>query len=80
MKTINIFGEYIEGEEVEYTDQPYKNIIIVEDNKGDKHVVHRDTVDVKHKRTRSRAGVRFDLLACQANGRKGPIRKWRRIG
>lgn len=79
MKTINIFGEYIEGEEVEYTDQPYKNIIIVEDNKGDKHVVHRDTVDVKHKRTRSRAGVRFDLLACQANGRKGPIRKWRRI-
>lgn len=80
MKTINIFGEYIEGEEVEYTDQPYKNIIIVEDNKGDKHVVHRDTVDVKHKRTRSRAGVRLDLLACQANGRKGPIRKWRRIG
>lgn len=80
MKTINIFGEYIEGEEVEYPDQPYKNIIIVEDRKGDKHVVHRDTVDVKHKRTRSRAGVRFDLLACQANGRKGPVRKWRRIG
>ncbi len=80
MHIANIFGEYIEGEEVEYTDQPYKNIIIVEDRKGDKHVVHRDTVDEKHKRTKSRAGVRFDLLACQANGRKGPIRKWRRIG
>ncbi|MDT2675079.1 hypothetical protein [Enterococcus dongliensis] len=80
MKTINIFGEYVEGKEVEYTDQPYKNIIIVEDRKGDTHVVHRDTVDVKHKRTRSRAGVKFDLLACQANGRKGPVRKWRRIG
>ncbi|MDT2613832.1 hypothetical protein [Enterococcus dongliensis] len=80
MHIANIYGEYVEGEEIEYPDQPYKNIIIVEDNKGDKHVVHRDTVDVKHKRTRSRAGVRFDLLACQANGRKGPIRKWRRIG
>lgn len=80
MHIANIYGEYIEGEEIEYPDQPYKNIIIVEDRKGDKHVVHRDTVDVKHKRTRSRAGVRFDLLACQANGRKGPIRKWRRIG
>ena len=80
MHIANIFGEYIEGEEIEYPDQPYKNIIIVEDHKGDKHVVHRDTVDVNHRRTRSRAGVRFDLLACQANGRKGPIRKWRRIG
>lgn len=80
MHIANIYGEYIEGKEIEYPDQPYKNIIIVEDNKGDKHVVHRDTVDVKHKRTRSRAGVKFDLLACQANGRKGPVRKWRRIG
>lgn len=75
MHVANIFGESIVGEEVEYTDQPYKNIIIVEDHKGDTHVVHRDTVDEKHKRTKSRAGVRFDLLACQANGRKGPIRK-----
>lgn len=80
MKTINIYGEYIEGEEIEYLDQPFKNIIIVEDQNGEKHVVHRETVDAKHKRTRSRAGVRFDLLACQANGRKGPTRKWRRIG
>lgn len=80
MKTINIFGEYVEGEEIEYPDRMYKNIIIIEDAKGDRHVVHRDTVDVNHTRTRSRAGVRFDLLACQANGRKGPVRKWRRIG
>ena len=80
MHIANIYGESIVGEEIEYLDQPYKNIIIVEDHKGDKHVVHRDTVDVNHRRTRSRAGVRFDLLACQANGRKGPVRKWRRIG
>lgn len=80
MKTINIYGEYIEGEEIEYLDQPFKNIIIVEDQNGDKHVVHKETVDPKHKRAASRAGVKFDLLACQANGRKGPMRRWRKIG
>ena len=80
MHTVNIYGESIVGEEIEYLDQPYKNIIIVEDSNGDKHVIHRDTIDRNRKRKPSRAGVRFDLLACQANGRKGPIRKWRRIG
>lgn len=80
MHVANIYGESIVGEEIEYLDQPYKNIIIVEDSNGDKHVIHRDTIDRNRKRKPSRAGVRFDLLACQANGRKGPIRKWRRIG
>ncbi len=80
MHIANIYGESIVGEEIEYLDQPYKNIIIVEDSNGDKHVVHKDTIDRNRKRKPSRAGVRFDLLACQANGRKGPIRKWRRIG
>ena len=80
MHTVNIYGESIVGEEIEYLDQPYKNIIIVEDSNGDKHVIHRDTIDRNRKRKPSRAGVRFDLLGCQTNGRKGPIRKWRRIG
>ena len=80
MKTINIFGEYIEGEEVEYTDQPPKNVIIVEDGSGVRHMVHRETLDPDFKRKPSRAGVRFDLLGCQAHGRKGTLRKWRRIG
>lgn len=80
MKTINIYGEYIEGEEVEYLDQPLKNVLIVEDENGVRHVVHKETVNPNHKRTPSRAGVKFDLLACQANGRKGTLRKWRRIG
>ena len=80
MKTINIFGEYIEGEEVEYTDQPPKNVIIVEDGSGVRHMVHRETLDPDFKRKPSRAGVRFDLLGCQANGRKGPMRRWRKIG
>ena len=80
MKTINIFGEYIEGEEVEYTDQPPKNVIIVEDGSGVRHMVHRETLDPDFKRKSSRAGVRFDLLGCQAHGRKGTLRKWRKIG
>lgn len=80
MKTINIYGEYIEGEEVEYTDQPPKNVIIVEDGSGVRHMVHRETLDPDFKRKPSRAGVRFDLLGCQAHGRKGTLRKWRKIG
>ena len=70
MHTVNIYGEFIVGEEIEYLDQPYKNIIIVEDSNGDKHVIHRDTIDRNRKRKPSRAGVRFDLLGCQAHGRK----------
>ncbi|WP_251868143.1 hypothetical protein [Enterococcus malodoratus] len=79
MKMINIYGEYIEGEEVEYTDQPPKNVIIVEDGSGVRHMVHRETLDPDFKRKPSRAGVRFDLLGCQAHGRKGTLRKWRKI-
>ena len=70
MHTVNIYGESIVGEEIEYLDQPYKNIIIVEDSNGDKHVIHRDTIDRNRKRKPSRAGVRFDLLGCQTYGRK----------
>ena len=70
MKMINIYGEYIEGEEVEYTDQPPKNVIIVEDGSGVRHMVHRETLDPDFKRKSSRAGVRFDLLGCQTHGRK----------
>ena len=62
MHIANIYGESIVGEEIEYLDQPYKNIIIVEDSNGDKHVVHKDTIDRNRKRKPSRAGVRFDLL------------------
>ncbi|WP_270329350.1 hypothetical protein [Enterococcus malodoratus] len=63
MHTVNIYGESIVGEEIEYLDQPYKNIIIVEDSNGDKHVIHRETIDRNRKRKPSRAGVRFDLFA-----------------
>ncbi len=70
MHIANIYGESIVGEEIEYLDQPYKNIIIVEDSNGDKHVVHRETLDPDFKRKPNRAGVRFDLLGCQTHGRK----------
>ncbi|MDT2395118.1 hypothetical protein [Enterococcus avium] len=49
MHIANIYGESIVGEEIEYLDQPYKNIIIVEDSNGDKHVVHKDTIDRNRK-------------------------------
>ena len=79
MKTINIYGEYVEGEEIEYLEDTPKNVIIIKDVSGVKHVIHKETLNPKFKRKARRAGVKFDLLACQANGRKGPIRKWRRI-
>lgn len=78
MKTVNIYGEHIEGQEIEYLDRPYKNIIIVEDEKGEKHVIHKDSLDKNNKRSISRANVAFDLKGCQAHGRKGPVRSWKR--
>ncbi|MBU5370051.1 hypothetical protein P7D98_21865 [Enterococcus avium] len=70
MKTVNIYGEAVEGEEIEYLDGRPKNVIILKDQSGVRHVVHKETVEQSFKRKPSRAGVRFDLHACQSHGRK----------
>jgi hypothetical protein len=70
MKTVNIYGEAVEGEEIEYLDGRPCNVIILQDQSGVRHVVHKETADQNFKRKPSRAGVRFDLLGCQTLGRK----------
>ena len=40
MKTVNIYGEVIEGKQV----KERNNVIIVEDLAGDRHVVHKSTI------------------------------------
>lgn len=70
MKIANIYGETVEGEEIEYINGRPDNVIILQDKSGVRHVVHRETADQIFKRKPSRAGVRFDLVACQKHGRK----------
>ncbi|WP_413538987.1 hypothetical protein [Enterococcus malodoratus] len=70
MKTVNIYGEAVEGEEIDYLDGRPSNVIILQDQSGVRHVIHRETADRSFKRKPSRAGVAFDLLSCQAHGRK----------
>ncbi|MGM0166964.1 hypothetical protein IGI39_001944 [Enterococcus sp. AZ135] len=70
MKTVNIYGEAVEGEEIDYLDGRPSNVIILQDQSGVRHVIHRETADQSFKRKPSRAGVAFDLLSCQAHGRK----------
>lgn len=70
MEYISIYGERIDGKIV----SELENTVVVEDKKGVRYLVHKNSIDPKRKKPK------FDLLACQANGRKEPIRKWRRIG
>ncbi|MGH1649606.1 hypothetical protein ABE945_17710 [Enterococcus gilvus] len=70
MKTVSIYGEPVEGKEINYLDGRPSNVIIIEDDSGVRHVVHKETSDPMFKRKPSRAGVRFDLLGCQVHGRK----------
>ena len=78
MKTVNIYGEAVEGEEIEYKGEPPKNGIIIEDSNKERHYIHKATLDHNFQRSKSRANVSFDLLGCQANGRSKINRIWRR--
>lgn len=77
LKAVNIYGETVEGEEIEYTAEPPKNGIIIEDSEKERHFIHKETLDRNFKRTKSRAGVSFDLLGCQRRGRSKINRTWR---
>ena len=77
MKTINIYGEPVEGEEIEYKGEPPKNGIIIEDHEKVRHFIHKESIDKNFKRAPSRAGVSFDLLGCQSNGRPKMSQIWR---
>lgn len=78
MKAINIYGELVEGEEIEYKEKPPRNGIIIEDCKKVRHYIHKESLNKDHKRIRSAKGYSFDLLGCQANGRPKMSKIWRR--
>ena len=78
MKVINIYGELVEGEEIEYKEQPPKNGIIIEDRNRVTHYIHKESLDKDHKRVRSAKGYSFDLLECQTYGRPKMSKIWRR--
>lgn len=78
MKTVNIYGEAVEGEEIEYKGEPPKNVIIVKDSNGSKHVVHKETIDPKFRRVSSGQNNSFNLYDCQTNGRPKTSGIWRR--
>lgn len=72
LNTINIFGERVKGYESSVND--YENIVIVEDEKGIKHVVHNLDLGRKVKKTKTaemRNVGNFDLLESQRIGRTG---------
>ena len=75
MKTLNIFGEAIEGKQV----KECVNVIIVEDLAGDRHVVHKSTIrNTKRTKSKNDPAGSFDLAECQRIGRTG--RKTRKKG
>lgn len=66
---ISIYGERIKGKIV----SKLENTVVVEDKKGHRYLVHKNSIDPKRKKSN------FDLLATQSFG-KCPENKVQKIG